>query len=90
MKFDNLVDSILENTLPTTGGILPWKEVPGTREQDGYNVYKLKDAQGNKFITYAFPATEVGTKMKVKAKIQAHKEILGVKFNKIGYVKPAK
>ena len=63
------------------------KEVPGTREQDGYNVYKLKDAQGNKFITYAFPATEVGTKMKVRAKIQAHKEILGVKFNKIGYVK---
>jgi hypothetical protein len=53
-------------------------------------VYKLKDAQGNKYITYAFPATEVGTKMKVRAKIQAHKEILGVKFNKIGYIKPAK
>jgi len=66
------------------------KVVPGTPEQGGYSVYKLKDAQGNKFITYAFPATEVGTKMKVRAKIQAHKEILGVKFNKIGYIKPAK
>jgi hypothetical protein len=49
VKFDTLVDNILENTMP---------------------------------------ATEVGTKMKVRAKIQAHKEILGVKFNKIGYVKP--
>ena len=66
------------------------KEVPGDREKEGYNVYKLKDAQGNKFITYAFPAMEVGAKMKVRAKIQAHKEILGVKFNKIGYVKPTK
>jgi len=66
------------------------KEVPSTREQDGYNVYKLKDAQGNKYITYAFPTMEVGAKMKVKAKIQAHKEILGIKFNKIGYVKHIK
>lgn len=56
---------------------------------NGYEVYKLKDAQGNKFITYKFPSNEIGTKMKVRAKIQAHKEILGVKFNKIGYVKPA-
>jgi len=64
------------------------KVVPGTPEQGGYSVYKLKDAQGNKFITYKFPTDEIGTKMKVRAKIQAHKEILGVKFNKIGYVKP--
>jgi len=66
------------------------KVVPGTPEQGGYSVYKLKDAQGNKFITYKFPTDQIGTKMKVKAKIQAHKEILGVKFNKIGYVKPIK
>ncbi|NDA63070.1 MAG: hypothetical protein EBX50_13680 [Chitinophagia bacterium] len=64
------------------------KVVPGTPEQGGYNVYKLKDAQGNKFITYKFPTDQIGAKMKVRAKIQAHKEILGVKFNKIGYIKP--
>jgi len=28
--------------------------------------------------------------MKVRPKIQAHKEILGVKFNKIGYIKSVK
>jgi hypothetical protein len=54
----------------------------------GYNVYKLKDDKGNKFITYKFPTNEVGTKVKIRAKIKEHKEILGVKFNKIGYVKP--
>jgi hypothetical protein len=63
---------------------------PKDNYSPGYNVYKLKDSQGNKFITYKFPSNEVGTKMKVKAKIKEHKEILGVKFNKIGYVKPAK
>lgn len=65
-----------------------FKEVPGSDIGAGYNVYKLKDAQGNKFITYKFPTNEVGTKMKIKAKIKDHKEILGVKFNRIGYVKP--
>ena len=60
---------------------------PKDEYSQGYEVYKLKDAQGNKFITYKFPSNEVGTKMKIKAKIQAHKEILGIKFNRIGYVK---
>ena len=66
-----------------------YKSVP-PRDQysQGYNVYKLKDAQGNKFITYKFPTDQIGAKMKVRAKIKEHKEILGVKFNKIGYIKP--
>ena len=66
-----------------------FKSVP-PRDQysQGYNVYKLKDAQGNKFITYKFPTDQIGAKMKVRAKIKEHKEILGVKFNKIGYIKP--
>jgi hypothetical protein len=63
---------------------------PRDQYSPGYNVYKLKDAQGNKFITYKFPTDQIGIKMKVRAKIKEHKEILGVKFNKIGYIKPIK
>jgi hypothetical protein len=40
VKFDNLVDNILENTLPTTGGILPWKEVPEEEKNKAYELIK--------------------------------------------------
>lgn len=40
MKFDTLVDNILENTLPTTGGILPWKEVPQEEKNKGNHTAK--------------------------------------------------
>ena len=58
--------------------------------QDGYTVFKMKDSNGNKFISYKFPTEEVGTTIKIKAKIRDHKEILGVKFNKLGYIKEIK
>jgi len=40
VKFDTLVDNILENTLPTTGGILPWKEVPIEEKNKAYEMIK--------------------------------------------------
>jgi len=57
---------------------------------DGYTVFKMKDGQGNKFISYKFPTSEVGSRIKIKAKIKDHKEILGVKFTKLGYIKEVK
>lgn len=63
------------------------KEVPPNMDNKGYTVFKMKDAEGNKFMTYKFPTTETGTKLKVKGKIRGHKEILGVKFTRLGYIK---
>ncbi|NBW58911.1 hypothetical protein EBR43_14275, partial [bacterium] len=40
MKFDALVDNILENTMPTTGGILPWKDVPQEEKNKAYEMLK--------------------------------------------------
>lgn len=58
-----------------------------------YTVNKLKDEQDNKFIVFNleknFPNVQVGDKVNLKGKIKAHKEIVGIKFTALNYVKPA-
>jgi hypothetical protein len=60
--------------------------------QGSYTVYKLKDGNDNKFLTFNlggnFPNAKVGDKINIKAKIKAHKEIVGIKFTALNYVKP--
>lgn len=60
---------------------------PQDAYSSGYTVFKLKDGQGNKFMTYKFPTDEVGSTVKIKGKVRGHKEILGIKFTKLGYIK---
>ena len=58
-----------------------------------YTIAKATDDKGNKFIITnldkAFPNHEItkGVKVKIKAKVTGNIEILGNKFNKLGYVK---
>jgi len=58
-----------------------------------YTDARAVDDKGNKFIIYnldkAFPNHIItkGTKVKIRGKIKDQKEILGIKFNRIGYVK---
>lgn len=63
-----------------------------TGEKRDVYLYKLKDSNDNKFMCYdlekKFPGVKVGDKLKVSAKIKNHKEIVGVKFTLINYVKP--
>jgi len=58
-----------------------------------YTVAKLKDANDNKFIIYGldknFPDIKEGDKINLKGKIKAHREIVGIKFTILNYVKPA-
>lgn len=63
-----------------------------TGEKRNVYLYKLKDADGNKFMCYDleknFPDAKVGDKLNVSAKIKNHKEIVGIKFTLLNYVKP--
>ncbi len=58
-----------------------------------YTISKAVDAAGNKFLITnldkAFPKHEIvkGVKVKIKGRITGNIEILGVKFNKLAYVK---
>lgn len=58
-----------------------------------YTVYKLKDAADNKFMVYnlekQFPGIAVGSKVVLKGKIRDHKELVGIKFTALNYVKAA-
>lgn len=65
------------------------KSVPSSNFSDGYTVFKLKDAQGNRFMTYSLPVdgAEVGIKIKLKGKIKDHKEVLGIKFTRLSNIK---
>jgi len=57
-----------------------------------YRVYKLIDDKENKFLSIdlerSFPNVKQGDKIKLKAKLKGQKEILGIKFNLLNYVKP--
>jgi hypothetical protein len=63
-----------------------------TGEKRDVYFYKLKDAEDNKFMCYdlekKFPGVKVGDKLKVSAKVKNHKEVVGVKFTLLNYVKP--
>jgi len=54
--------------------------------------YKLKDADGNKFVSYGLekkmPGIKVGDKINIQGKIKNHKEMVGINFTVLGYVKP--
>ena len=56
-----------------------------------YKVYKLVDADGNKFITFdmdrTFPHAKTDETIKVRAKIKDHKELMGIKFTSLNYIK---
>ena len=64
-----------------------------TGETRDVYLYKLKDADENKFMCYdlekKFTDVKVGDKLKVSAKIKNHKEVVGIKFTLLNYVKPA-
>lgn len=72
-------------------------EVYGVNQKTGafgpYISYKMKDEAGNKFLAInlekSFPNVKQGDKIKVKAKIKKHLELLGVKFTALAYIKPA-
>lgn len=63
-----------------------------TQKPKKYRVYKLIDDNQNKFITIDleryFPNVKVNDKVKLKGKLKGQKEILGIKFNLLNYVKP--
>lgn len=63
-----------------------------TGETRDVYLYKLKDADENKFMCYdlekKFTDVKVGDKLKVSAKIKNHKEVVGIKFTLLNYVKP--
>ena len=65
----------------------------GRQENPTYTDSRAVDAAGNKFIIYnldkAFPnhIIEKGTKVKISGKVKEQKEILGIKFNRLWYVK---
>ena len=63
-----------------------------TGEKRDVYLYKLKDANENKFMCYdlekKFSGVKVGDKLKVSAKIKNHKEVVGIKFTLLNYVKP--
>lgn len=65
----------------------------GRQEDPTYTDARAVDAAGNKFIIYnldkAFPnhIIEKGTKVKIKGKVKEQREILGIKFNRLSYVK---
>jgi len=64
------------------------KNVPARDSySDGYTVFKLKDDEGNKFMTYRYINTDIGSKLKIKGKIKGFKEILGVKFTRLSNIK---
>jgi hypothetical protein len=64
-----------------------------TREPMQYKVYKMLDAEGNKFLANNldkyFPQAQKDDTIKVKGKIKFHKELMGIKFNGLNYVRPA-
>jgi hypothetical protein len=53
-------------------------------------LFKMKDAQDNKFMAYnldkQMPTIAVGSKIKIRGKVKEHKELLGVKFTAMNYV----
>lgn len=57
-----------------------------------YKVYKLTDDKENKFIAIDldrhFPDAKINDKIRLRGKIKGQKEILGIKFNLLNYVKP--
>lgn len=65
----------------------------GKQEDPTYTDARAVDAAGNKFIIYnldkAFPdhIIEKGSKVKIRGKVKDQKEILGIKFNRLSYVK---
>jgi len=58
-----------------------------------YKVYKMTDAEGNKFVAFDldkyFPQAQKDDTIKVQAKIKDHKELMGIKFTALNYVRPA-
>jgi len=63
-----------------------------TGEKRDVYLYKLKDSNENKFMCYdlekKFPGVKVGDKLKISAKIKNHKEVVGIKFTLLNYIKP--
>jgi len=75
-----------------TGELEVYKiDVKESLEWGKYTIYKLKDSDENKFMIFnlekSFPDVKVGNKVKLKGKIKGHKEIVGIKFNILNYVK---
>lgn len=64
------------------------------QEPQSYKVYKLIDAEGNKFIAFnldkSFPQAQKDDVVKLKGNIKDHKELMGIKFTALNYVKPVK
>lgn len=66
------------------------------RSFDGgeFTDFRLLDPKGNKFIAYNlekhWPDIKEGDEIKVQGRIKGHKELMGIKFNQLNYVKPAK
>lgn len=63
------------------------------QKPETYLAYKLVDAEGNKFLAVNlnknFPNAKKDDTIKVRGKIKAHKELMGIKFTALNYVKPA-
>ena len=63
------------------------------QKPETYLAYKLVDAEGNKFLAVNlnknFPTAKKDDMIKVRGKIKAHKELMGIKFTALNYVKPA-
>lgn len=63
-------------------------------DSEPYSVDKMVDENGNKFVTYnlaeKIPNVKVNDKIDITAKIKAHKELVGIKFTVINYIKPVK
>ena len=65
---------------------------PGDKAEP-YTVYKLIDQDENKFIAFNlekfFPNIQKEDIIKIKAKVKDHKELMGIKFTALNYVRPA-
>ena len=59
-----------------------------------YTVYKMIDDKGNKFMSTGlekyFPDIKKDDLIDIKGKIKGHKEIVGINFTLLNYVRPAK
>ena len=74
-----------------TGELEIYKIEEKSGDNGPYTVFKLKDADDNKFLTYklsGFDNPAVGQKINVDARIKDQKEMVGIKFNVLNYVKP--